>query len=190
MLDRPEAHLNLGALAEDQGDERRAERSYRKALDLLPRFWPARANLAVLLNRQGRNAAAEEVLREATVLDADNSEAHYSLGLLLAEADRVAEAADAFGAASRLAPRPRVFYNLGIALQKLGRLDEAEDALLAGNHLAPDDPTLLHALAVYYMQRGDPRRALPHARRLLDLAPEDPEARRFVEGIEAATRGG
>jgi len=185
MLDRPEAHLNLGALSEATGDARRAELEYRKALDLLPHFWPARANLSHLLNASGRNRDAEEVLRQAVALDAENGEAWYSLGLLLAEERQVREAADALGEAARKMPRPRVFYNLGIALQQAGRLAEAEDALLAGLKLAPDDPSILQAITLLYMQRREPRRALPYARRLRDLAPDTPEARQLVERLEA-----
>lgn len=188
MLDRPEAHLNLGALHESTGDARRAEAEYRKAIGILPQFWPARANLAHLLNARGRNRDAEEVLREAVALNADNGEAHYSLGLLLAEEDRVREAADELGAAARLLPRARVFYNYGVALQKLERLAEAEDALLEGDRLAPRDPDLLQALAFLYARRREPRRALPYARRLLDLAPDSPDVRRFVERLEADAR--
>jgi predicted CXXCH cytochrome family protein len=185
MLDRPEAHLNLGALHEDQGDARRAEAAYRRALEILPQFWPARANLAHLLNARGRNREAEDVLRQAIAYSPDNGEAYYSLGLLLAEDDRVSEAVDELASAARLLPRARVLYNYGIALQQLGRLAEAEDALLAGDRLSPRDPALLHALAVLYAQRAEPERALPYARRLLDLAPDSPDAQRLVERLEA-----
>jgi predicted CXXCH cytochrome family protein len=188
MLDRPEAHLNLGALHEARGDMRAAELSYRRALEILPLFWPARANLSVLLNASLRNAEAERVLVEATRLDPANGEAWYSLGLLLAEENRLREAADALEEAVRLAPRARVYFNLGVALQKLGSLAPAEDALLAGHRLAEDDPAILHALAVLYAQRGEPRRALPYARRLLEADPESPETRGFVERLEAEAR--
>ncbi len=186
MLDRPEAHLNLGALFEATRDTRRAEISYRKALEILPQFWPARANLSVLLNAGGRNAEAEQVLREATKLDPGNGEAWYSLGLLLAEDERLREAADALGEAARRIPRARVLYNHGVALQKLGSFAQAEDALLAAHRLAPDDPAILHALAILYAERKEPGRALPYARRLLDLDPEAAEARRLVELLEEA----
>jgi len=187
MLDRPEAHLNLGVLSEHLGDTRRAEAAYRKAIEILPAFWPARANLSHLLNASGRNDDAEKVLREAVELGPDNGEARYSLGLLLAEEERFAEAADELGAAARLLSRARVFYNHGVALEKLGRLAEAEDALLAGNRLAPDDPALLYAIAFLYERRGDPRLALPYARRLLDLAPS-PDARLLLERLEERSR--
>jgi tetratricopeptide (TPR) repeat protein len=188
MLDRPEAHFNLGNLLEKQGDPRGAEREYGKAIELLPRFWPARANLSVLLNRRGKNDDAEAVLREAIALDPGNGEAHYSLGLLLAETDSIAAAAEEFAAAARLLSRPRVFYNWGIALQHLRQLVPAEDALLAGHRLAPDDADLLRALAILYAQRGEPRLALPYARRLRELVPNDPEVLRLAARIEADAR--
>jgi len=188
MLDRPEAHLNLGVLFENRGDAREAEAEYRKAIEILPAFWPARANLSHLLNARGRNRDAEEVLREAVELSPDNGEAHYSLGLLLAEEGRIHEAVRELGEAARLVPRARVFYNHGVALEKLGRLAEAEDALLAGNRLAPDDPALLHAIAFLYERRGDPRLALPYARRLLDLAPASIETQHLVERLETKSR--
>jgi tetratricopeptide (TPR) repeat protein len=188
MLDRPEAHLNLGALAEADGDPHRAELAYRRALEILPAFWPARANLAVLLNYGGRNEEAERLLAEATGQDPENGEAWYSLGLLLAEQEKFREAADALGEAARRLPRARVHYNHGVALQKIGALAQAEDALLSGHRMAEDDPAILHALAVLYAQRGEPRRALPYARRLLDLDPQSAAAAQLVEALEADVR--
>ncbi|HEX5135621.1 MAG TPA: tetratricopeptide repeat protein [Planctomycetota bacterium] len=188
MLDRPEAHLNLGALHEATRDPRRAELEYRRALEILPLFWPARANLSVLMNATGRNAEAERLLDEGTMLDPENGEAWYSFGLLLAEEGKLREAADALGQAARRVPRARVFYNQGVALQKLGALAQAEDALLAGYRIAGNDPAILHALAILYAQRGEPKRALPYARRLLDTDPASPDARRLVQALEAEAK--
>jgi tetratricopeptide (TPR) repeat protein len=188
MLDRPESHLNLGSLAEANHDSRSAEREYKKAIEILPAFWPARANLAHLLNAQGRNPEAEKVLVDATKLHAENGEAWYSLGLLQAEENRLADAAASLGEAARRMQRPRVLYNYGVALQRLGRLAAAEDALLAGYRLAERDPSLLQALVVLYAQRREPERALPYARKLRDLNPESPDAQRLVERLEAEAR--
>jgi len=86
------------------------------------------------------------VLRQAIAFSPENGEAYYSLGLLLAEDDRVSEAVDELASAARLLPRARVLYNYGIALQQLGRLAEAEDALLAGEKLSPRDTALVERL--------------------------------------------
>ena len=104
--DRPEAHLNLGILAAGEGRSEAAEAAYRTALRLDPFFLPVRFNLATLLNRQGRNAEAESVLRAGIDRVPDDGELHYSLGLLLAEEQRLDEA-PRVSAGRRVDPGPR-----------------------------------------------------------------------------------
>ena len=184
--DLPAAHLNLAVLHENRGRPDLAEAAYRSALWRDPGFLPARANLALLYNRTGRNEEAERVLREALEFAPGEGELHYSLGLLLAEAGRLDEAADALGrAAERMPGYARVRTNRGLALMRLGRAAEAEAVLLEAQALDPADPGAAHALAVLYAQREDWPRALPHARRLVDLAPDAPGPRGLLERIEA-----
>ena len=52
-LDRPESHLSLGILAENQGDALLAEEHYRSAIIREDTYVPARMNLATLLSRRG-----------------------------------------------------------------------------------------------------------------------------------------
>ena len=151
-----------------------------------PGFLPAHANLALLYNRAGRNEQAERVLREALERAPEEGELHYSLGLLLAEDERYDEAAAALGrAAQRLPGRARVRYNHGLALLRSGREAEAEAELLVAQALDPGDPGAAHALAVLYAQRSDWERALPQARRLVELAPEAPGPGSLLERIES-----
>jgi tetratricopeptide (TPR) repeat protein len=91
-LDFAFAGHNLGNLAARLGDAPEAERYYRIAIQIDDLFYPAKANLAVLLNAQGRNEEAEALLR--SILDAypEQHEVAYSLGLLLAEMGRYVEA--------------------------------------------------------------------------------------------------
>jgi len=91
-LDFAFAGHNLGNLAARLGDMAEAERYYWTAVSIDDLFYPAKANLAVLLNGQGRNDEAETLLR--SVLDAypEQYEVAYSLGLLLAEMGRYIEA--------------------------------------------------------------------------------------------------
>jgi tetratricopeptide (TPR) repeat protein len=102
--DMPAAHLNLAVLRARQGRGADAERRYRLALELDPFFLPARFNLANQLNGRGRNEEAEKVLREGLRRTADEGELHYSLGLLLAEMERIDEAAVSLRRAAELLP--------------------------------------------------------------------------------------
>jgi Flp pilus assembly protein TadD len=55
-------------------------------------FYPAKANLAVLLNARGENEEAEALLRSILQAYPEQHEVAYSLGLLLAEMGRYVEA--------------------------------------------------------------------------------------------------
>ena len=83
---------NLGNLSARLGDAAAAERYYRTAIGIDDLFYPAKANLAVLLNAQGRNDEAEALLRSILEAYPDQYDVAYSLGLLLAEMGRYSEA--------------------------------------------------------------------------------------------------
>jgi len=153
--DQPAAHLNLGVIYTNLGELELAEKAYRQALAMNPRFVPARINLAMLHDQQGNKAEAESQFRKAIEFEPDLAEAHYSLGLLLAEDDSRLDAASEFlGRAARLAPEnARIHYNYGLALQRLGRADPAEQALKTAVRLAPGSTDYLHALAILYTQQ-------------------------------------
>ena len=146
---------------------------------------PARFNLATLLNRQGRNAEAETVLRDGIERAPGDGELHYSLGLLLAEEQRLEEAADSLGRAAALIPaRARVAYNHGLALETLGRLAAAEAAFLEANGRAARDPDVLLALARILLRQGDLERAQDYARQLIAVDPGSPAAQRMANEIQ------
>ena len=183
--DQPAAHLNLGVLAAGEERLEDAEAAYRTALRLDPLFLPARFNLATLLNRLGRNTAAEAVLRDGIDRVPDDGELHYSLGLLLAEEQRLDEAAERLGQAVALIPdRVRVAYNHGLALETLGRLAEAETAFLEANRRAARDPDVLLALARILMRQAEWDRAQDYARQLLAVDPGSPAGQRMANEIQ------
>ncbi len=187
QADLPGAHLNLGVVFANRGDDARAEAEYRVALRMDPAFLPASFNLATLLNKVGRNADSESVLRDAIAHTPGIGDLHYSLGLLLAEAGRLEQAAEELGRAAVLMPeRPRVQYNHGLALLRAGKPAEAEVALRAAYQGARTDPQIVHALTLFYTQNGSWQKALPLARELVAIAPEDPGAREMLARIEAA----
>jgi len=185
-LDRPEAHLSLGILAENQNKPQDAERHYRQAIARESTFVPARMNLAMLLSRERKNAEAEKLLREAVRLQPTWGQAHYSLGLLLAEdRRRLPEAIRTLErAAEYWTDNPRIPYNLGIAYWQSENFDQAVKALIQAIGMQPDNPEFVQSLIQLYIQQEQPREALPYARRLLELVPDNPQLRAFVSQIE------
>ncbi len=189
-LDFAFAGHNLGNLSARLGEPAKAMAYYEASLEIDDLFYPAKANLAVLYSGQGRNEDAERLLRE--ILDAypDQYDSAYSLGLLLAEMDRYEEAAQYLGrAAAGMPDQARVFYNLGLVLQYLGQSDDAEAALLRTVQLEPANLDYLYALADHYVKRGDLRKALVVADRMIAIAPEDRRGHDIRAYVERALRG-
>jgi len=184
--DMPWSHLNLGALAAERNRPDVAEQAYLTALRLDPGFLPARFNLANVYNLTGRNADAERVLREGVEFAPDQGELHYSLGLLLAEEQRMRAAVDELKLASEQLPRrARIHYNLGLGYQALELWDEAERAHLAAFREDANDPDIVNALALLLAQQEQWHRALPYAERLIQLTPESEPAQKLLESIRA-----
>jgi len=181
--DQPAAHLNMAVVYTNLGQMGKAEQSYLTALRLESAFVPARLNLAMFYNQQGRHAEAETQLREAIEYEPDLAEAHYSLGLLLAEQEgRLDEAAEQLAKAAELAPdNARIHYNLGLAQQRLERPEAAEKALATAYELASGNPDFLYALAVLYVQQERWARAVACGEELVRRWPSDPRYRALLE---------
>jgi len=186
-LDFAHAGFNLGNLYSRLGDAQQAERYYRTALRVDDLFYPAKMNLVVLLNAQGRNTEAERVLQEVLEAYPDNADAAYMMGLLLAEMNRVDGAIPFFQRAVAGDPtRARAHYNLGLALQQVGRLTDAETALRRAFELQPTNQDYVLALGDFYLRHDQPRRALALADRVLASAPGDALATRLRAAAEQA----
>jgi predicted CXXCH cytochrome family protein len=174
-LDFSFAGYNLGNLYARLGDARRAEQYYREAAEVDDLFYPAKVNLAVLLNAQGRNQEAEPLLREVVRDYPEQYDAAYSLGLVLAEMNRLEEATEFLRRASEGMPeRGRVHYNYGLALQSLGRMPAAESALEKAIEIEPANLDFLHALGDHYVRRERWQRALDVAERIIVTHPASP----------------
>jgi len=189
-LDFAFAGHNLGNLATRLGDQVEAERYYRAAVAVDDLFFPAKVNLAILLNSAGRNDEAEQLLRAVVDAYPEEYETAYSLGLLLAEMGNVEEAVTYLGrAAAGMPERGRIQYNWGLALQGVGRLAEAERPLRRAVDLEPSNVDFLLALGDHYLRRGQPRRAVEVADRLMQAAPANPVGQQLRAAAERAAAG-
>jgi len=187
--DTPGANLNLGLIEAAKGNTGGAVEDYRHAIEIDRTFLPAQLNLATLYNELGRNDEAEKVLRGAILGSPNNGDLRYSLGLLLAEQQRLAEAAASLGEAAALMPsRARVRYNYALALQHLGRRSAAERELLAAHEADPRDPSIVNALVIFYIQQQRLEEAQVYAVKLVNLAPNQPGPRQMLQRIEQELR--
>jgi tetratricopeptide (TPR) repeat protein len=184
--DRAEGHLNLGWLHAVRGDLGEAETAFEKAKEAEPYFVPAYVNLADVYRQQGREQDAESILREALEVSPDSADVYHALGLVLVRQRRQEEALAALAKAAELQPEePRYAFVYGVALHDVGRPAAALEVLTAAHRRHPSDRELLWTLAVFSREQGDSVTATEYARKLVELAPQDPRAQQLLRELEA-----
>ena len=186
-LDFAASGLTLGNLYEEQRDATQAERFYRMALEVDDLFFPAKANLAILLSQQGRFDESEQLLREVLEAYPDQYDSSYSLALLLVGEGRSDEALPFLArAAGGLPQRARVHYNYGLLLAQLDNPQEAESALITARDLEPQNIDYLFALVDFYFKRGQLDAAMEHAQRIISAHPQNRLGYELKARIEAS----
>ena len=148
--DRPESHVNLGALASRRGDLKEAVRCYKEALKRTPSFGPASVNLADALRALDRDPEGIEVLQQAIDRVPDDAGLHHALGLALVRVGKKEQALQSLGQAVTLAPQsPRYPLVHAVALEDGGQRVLAIAALEKALQLLPSDRWLLAAKQEY-----------------------------------------
>jgi len=184
--DRPEERATLASFYARRGLAAEAEAEYNAALRLSPQFAPAAVNLADLYRQTGRDGAGEGVLRTAMATSPQDPGLHYALGLLLSRLKRPAEALDELRRASELAPdRARYAYVHAVALQSAGQREQAMTILTKILVEHPDDRDTIQAIMAFARDAGDVATALAYAKRLAQLAPNDPSVKALVEALQS-----
>jgi Flp pilus assembly protein TadD len=182
--DRPEAQVNLGALADQRGEHDAAERAYERATALDPTFVPAYVNLADHYRARQQDEKGERVLRRGLARNPNAPALHHSLGLLLVRERRYADAVASLARAAELAPDTAQYaYVHGVALHSTGRTDRALAVLTRAHERHPGDAEILLALSTINRDRGARDAAKAYARKLLEVAPEDPRARQILDEL-------
>jgi tetratricopeptide (TPR) repeat protein len=187
--DRAEAQVNLGLLADRRRDPDTSRRAYERAIALDPTFVPAYVNLADHYRALDQDVRGEQLLRQGLGRVPEAAALHHALGLLLVRRGRTAEALVELGRAAELAPTSaRYAYVYGVALNSTGAAARALAVLQAAHERHTGDPDVLAALATISRDRGDRAAARTYARRLLQAAPELPEARRLSLELDRPER--
>jgi len=185
VAERPEAHLNLGLLHMRQGLASEAEAELNVALRLDPRNVPALVNLADLCRATGREGEAEEHLKAALGIEPKAADVVHALGLLYVRTQRHVEALASLKRAYDLRPADRRYgYVYAVALDSRGGTADAVRVLTAVQRARPADRDVLAALAAFEAKLGHWAAASAWAQKLVDLRPEDAEARALLARID------
>jgi protein O-mannosyl-transferase len=97
-------HVALAGALLKKGDIAGAADEYKRCVSITPEF-ATYFNLAGCLRKLGRLAEAEQAYREALRLKPDSAQAHYNMGVLLADMGRPEEAAAQMKAVLSIDPR-------------------------------------------------------------------------------------
>ena len=182
-----------------RGQDAQALPHVQEALRLQPYFAQARVNLGVLLARQGRQDEAVAQFREAlrihpgfedAISNLDVSAKNFdSLGLSLAGKGEFGASEEQYRKSLQILPDyAEAHYGLANVLSLQGRFGEAIGHYQEVLRTYPQNVALLDNMGVALLHQGNPAEAAVQFRKVLALAPNDPDARRNLDGAEKALR--
>lgn len=147
-----DCHYNIGVSQMAKKDEKAAEESWKKALEIKPDYAEAMNALATLYNNQKRfdEAAAMSAKAAAAGGGAGGSaDAIYNQGIILWNQGKIAEAKAKFEETIAADPNyPDAHYQMGMALLNEGKLAEAVGSFESYLKLAPDGQFAAQAKAM------------------------------------------
>ena len=122
-----ECYFNIGYAYLQKKDEKQAEASWQKALEVKPDHAETLNSLATLFNNQKRfDEAAATSAKAAASAPAGNADAIYNQGIILWNAGKIAEAKAKFEEAITADPtNADARFQLGMALLNEGKVPEA-----------------------------------------------------------------
>lgn len=152
--------VDLGDLFEATGDLKAAEESYSQAINHAPRNPRAYARKGMLLRRTRRFEDADYLLKESALLDDQQSDVHFEMGLLYEAQGKFAESAKAYRRAAQLDPNTAIIHtHLGKVQRELGNDYEAQDALEQALRLEPNQSNALTEMGILAERKGEYARA-------------------------------
>ena len=167
-----EALFNLAVLHAARDDLASAEQFYLRALDVAPDDAQIHANMANILQRQGRDEEAERTYRRALELDADLATAWANLAILMVRRQHLDEALAQYRQALDIDPLfAQAHANLAALLHDLGQSSEAMFHAETAVELLPEDPGVHLNLVILHRLTGELDQAEATLARLEEMHP-------------------
>jgi len=187
--ERPENHMNLALLYAQMGRTSDAESELQTALRLDPKFVPAMVNLADLYRTQHRDDEGQQWLQKAIAAAPTAAEPVYALGLLKIRQKQYPEAMSLLAKAASLQPNNTQYsYVYAVALNSAGHSDGAITVLEQAHQKRPADQQVLSALIAFERDKGNLPAAIQYAQQLVQLVPNDPNAKAMLAQLQAQSR--
>jgi tetratricopeptide (TPR) repeat protein len=187
--ERPENHVNLALLYAQMGRTNEAESELQTALRLDPQWVPAMVNLADLYCTQNRDEEGEKWLEKAIAVAPDAAEPVHALGLLRVRQKQYQEALSLLAKAATLQPsNVNYSYVYAVALNSTGQPDRAIAILQQAHQRRPADRQVLEGLIAFERDKGNLPAAIDYAKQLVQLTPNDPNAKAMLAQLQAQGR--
>jgi len=180
--DFPSGRMAMALDQHRRGNLDRAAEEYLAVLKIDNGFNAARMNLAQLYYGQGKVSDTEKLYRSVIEREPEASDAHYSLGLLMAEQGDYQQAALSLEAAAVTGNNPRAWYNLAVLNQQSGKVLAAEKAYITALQLIPGNAEFITGLVSLYGQQRQWAKAL----RLIDQALVDDPTNLSLQQLKRA----
>jgi tetratricopeptide (TPR) repeat protein len=167
------------------GIPEKAERNYRKALEIDPHSDAIAANIGVLCLQQKRLDEAKIAFQEAIRVNPSNEKAWFGMGSLQLALTEKSSALDAFAQSLRLKiQQPQAIFNLVKCAYETKRYAEAKAILCDYIEVSPVNPHLLYSLAGLQYHTGEKEAARKTARTILGIQPTHAEAAELIRKID------
>lgn len=177
--------FNLGNLEAKLGNIDLAIKYYEQALAIDDQFYHAKVNLAMQLNRAGKNSRAVKLLTEVLDEYPDLYEVCYSLGLLLAETQDYLGASVYLGrAADGMPAYSRARYNQALTFLKLKQWEQGEQALIKALESEPENREYFNTLINLYDHFRMTDKAKHAAQKALKVNPDHRQAKQVLEALQ------
>ena len=181
----PEAWNNLGMIAAERSQFDEAIEDFQQSLAQRPNYAVALLNLGNVYRKQQAFDKANDCLNRALALLPDDPETNYSMGMLYAQQSQMQQASTYLERALELRPDyPEALNNLGIVFVRQKDYSKAEEHFKTGIRLSPSfDQSYLNLARLYAIQ-NDRDRARQVLRDLLQVQPENANAKQALEMLQ------
>ena len=177
-----DSHINLGHIASRKKNWKTAIEKFdlgialgTKKADTFYYSGFARINL-------GKYQEAIPYFKKAITIKPFNADYHFDLGNSYQNLNQFDDALLHFRKALEIDPSHyKAHNNMGTIFWKIGEFDKAEFEFIKVLRINSGTPTIYNNLAAIYIKKGEFRKAIPHLETLVNLQPENVDAKKLLQ---------